>query len=258
MKILYLDIETAPHLVMSWGLFNQNIGINQIKEPGYTLCFAAKMVDQKTGKTLSNTFHAIWDHPSHDSFEMVSEAWNLLNEADAVVTYNGNKFDIPTLNREFVMHAFQPPSPYYSIDLYRTVRSKFRFASNKLDFVCQSLGIGAKVKHVGMDLWIGCMNDDKKCQRQMMRYNKQDVKLLPLLYEIVQPYIPQHPTLMGKEIGGHVCPTCGSSDIRLEGKAHTAAGIYQRYSCNNCGKWSRGSKNLMDIEQRAALLRNCQ
>ena len=47
MKILYLDIETAPNLVFTWGLFNQNIGLNQIVKPGYTLCFAAQWEGKK-------------------------------------------------------------------------------------------------------------------------------------------------------------------------------------------------------------------
>ena len=42
MKKLILDIETAPHRVYAWGLWDQNIYIDQIEEPGYTLCWAAK------------------------------------------------------------------------------------------------------------------------------------------------------------------------------------------------------------------------
>ena len=45
MRILYLDIETAPNEGKFWGLFKQNIGTNQITKPGYTLCFAAKWGD---------------------------------------------------------------------------------------------------------------------------------------------------------------------------------------------------------------------
>ena len=47
MKILLLDIETAPNRVYCWGLWDQNIGLNQIEEPGYTLCFSAKWHGQK-------------------------------------------------------------------------------------------------------------------------------------------------------------------------------------------------------------------
>jgi len=46
-KILFLDIESAPSRVYTWGLFNQNIALNQIEEPGYTLCWAAKWFGKK-------------------------------------------------------------------------------------------------------------------------------------------------------------------------------------------------------------------
>ena len=41
-KILLLDIETAPAKVYSWGLFQQDHGINQVVEDGYMLCWCAK------------------------------------------------------------------------------------------------------------------------------------------------------------------------------------------------------------------------
>ncbi len=40
-KILLLDIETAPHRVYAWGLWGQDIYLDQIEAPGYTLCWAA-------------------------------------------------------------------------------------------------------------------------------------------------------------------------------------------------------------------------
>ena len=79
----------------------------------------------------------------------------LLNDADAVVHYNGTKFDIPTLNKEFLLHSFNPPSPYKQIDLLRVVRSNFRFPSNKLDYVAQRLNLGKKHEHEGHELWGG-------------------------------------------------------------------------------------------------------
>ena len=44
MNILLIDIETAPNKVYTWGLWNQNVSLNQIDEVGYTLCWAATWV----------------------------------------------------------------------------------------------------------------------------------------------------------------------------------------------------------------------
>ncbi len=170
MRILLLDIETAPNKVYTWGLFDQNISINQIVESGYTLCWAAKW--HKKGKVAFSSLQAT----SHK--QMLKEVHALLEEADAVVHYNGTKFDIPTLNKEFIKVGMNPPSPYKEIDLLRIARGKFRFTSNKLDYVAQFLGLGSKHKHKGMELWKGCMSNDAPSWKTMERYNKQDVKLL--------------------------------------------------------------------------------
>ena len=95
MKILLIDIEVAPNTAHVWGIFDQNISINQLLESSYTLCYAAKwygnpkiMFDsvQKSGKD-----------------KMLANVHALLDQADAVVHYNGSRFDIPILNKEFLL-----------------------------------------------------------------------------------------------------------------------------------------------------------
>jgi len=45
-KTLVIDIETAPNVGHVWGLWQQNIGLPQLLESGYVMCFAAKWVGQ--------------------------------------------------------------------------------------------------------------------------------------------------------------------------------------------------------------------
>jgi hypothetical protein len=40
-KILFLDIETRPATALVWGLFDINVALNQIVDPGGTMCFGA-------------------------------------------------------------------------------------------------------------------------------------------------------------------------------------------------------------------------
>lgn len=238
-RILHLDIETAPHRVYAWGLWNQNIGINQIVEPGYTLCFAAQWDDDPE----HYYFHSVWD----DGFEgMIAAAHELLDEADAVVHFNGKKFDIPTLNREFLLQGLAPPSDYWQIDLYQVVRKTFRFASNKLDYVCKQLGIGAKIENKGMELWDEVMRGVPESCAQMEEYNIHDVELLPLLYRRLLPWIGQHPN-MGLWQASQpdqlpTCTNCGSHNVHQKGYRTTQVSVYPRFRCMDCGHWMRGRK----------------
>lgn len=184
-RILLLDIETAPNLAAVYRLKQHYINPSYIWEHGYVLCFAAKWLGEKT-------VHFAKSPDGHKA--MLQTIHNLLDEADAVVHYNGKKFDIPTLNAEFLMHGFKPVSPFVQIDLFALIRKAFNFPSYKLTYVCERLGIGKKVKHDGGDMWRQCMN--KLHERHaaawvtMERYNKGDVVLTERLYKKVRPWFP--------------------------------------------------------------------
>src|SRR5690606_41747736 len=90
---------------------------------------------------------------------MVKEAHRLLSAADAVIHFNGQRFDIPHLNREFVEAGLTPPSPYSQIDLLKVVKKNFRFPSNKLDYVTKKLGLDHKVQNGGHQLSVKGMAD---------------------------------------------------------------------------------------------------
>jgi hypothetical protein len=247
-KLVFLDLETQSHLVRSWGLFNQNISINQIKQPGRTICAAWKWQGKK-GVEFASEWK--WYEGRRDCdfsyVDFLRELHKVLDEADVLVTYNGKRFDVPTVYKEFVLHGLSPPAPFHHIDLYQTVRRQFRFASSKLDFICQQLGLGAKTQHKGMDLWNEVEEGCPKAQRTMEKYNKQDVVLLEKLYNHIKPWIKNHPNLaLLEERSGIVCPTCGSDDIEFRGWRYTKTRRYRRFVCGSCHSW--GSVTASDKE----------
>lgn len=247
MNILGLDIETAPNTAHVWGLFNQNIGINQIQQTGRVMCFAAKWYKRKP-VTFVSEFH-------DDHAEVVIKAHELLDEADAVLTYNGKKFDLPTLNREFLKYGLQPPSPYHHIDLYQVAKGKFRFASNKMDHLCRELGLRTKVRHEGHELWTKCMDGDEKAWSRMRRYNRGDVLMMEELYEVMKPWIATHPNhAMYTDEERHVCTNCGGHKLQSRGKQVTRTQVYTRYQCQDCGTWQRTRFAEGTLSKRRATL----
>lgn len=156
---------------------------------------------------------------------------------------------MPWLNSEFILAGLPPPPPYRQIDLLRTVRSQFRFPSNKLDYVSQAFGLGRKTKNMNMDIWKGCMNDDPKAWAKMLRYNKNDVRLTEDVYFKLLPWIKGHPdsSLYNQYDGrdaGMACPKCDSKDIIARGNFKTHSAIFKRYSCKSCNSWFRGKVNI--------------
>lgn len=233
-NILCIDIETRPLVVYSWGLFDQHHSLNQIVDEGGTMCFAGKWYGDRTV-----TFRADWD-VGHD--EMIAEAWRMLDQADIVVGYNHRNFDIKHLHREFIKAGWGPPSPHKDIDLLQVARRRFKFPSNKLDWVARELDIGRKIDLCGQELWTGCINGDLACQKTMEEYNRHDVVLTEELYDRLRGWIPNHPNLnmyRAERVSG--CDQCGGTELEEAGFHYTPTRAYKQWRCSSCGGYSRAT-----------------
>lgn len=187
-------------------------------------------------------FDSVFDS---DPAKMIKNVHELLDEADVVCHYNGKKFDIPTLNQEFLLQDLSPPSQFKQLDLLTTTRQQFRFPSNKLDYVVQQLGLGQKTSHKGMELWHDCMKGCPKAWATMKRYNMQDVRLTERWYLKLLPWIKSHPNWgVYLDSSRPTCRNCGSAKVKRNGKEYTNTYTYQRYRCTDCGTPLRGRKSL--------------
>lgn len=245
MKILTIDIETRPNLAYVWGLWDQNVGLNQIEEIGSVISWAAKWHGKKTVHFASDY------HDGHK--EMLQGIWDLLDQADAVIGYNTKHFDIKHLSREFVLAGMPPPSPWIDIDLIQVVKQRFKFASNRLQHVAEQLGIGSKLQHDGFDLWKGCMENDEKSWNIMRKYNKQDVVLTEQVYDRLLPWIKNHPHrgLYGGD--KMACPRCGHGKTISRGYYSTKTGRYRLVQCKSCGGYSKANRVEDAAEDRISV-----
>lgn len=236
-KILLLDIETSPNLAHVWGIWQQNVGLSQLLESSQTLCYAAKWYGEDE-VIFSSIFHT-------SRKKMLKSIHALMDEADAIIHYNGDKFDIPTLHKEFLLEGMPPPSPSKHIDLLKVAKKQFRFVSNKLDYVSRALGLGKKTDHMGHELWIRCMNKDAEAWSIMEEYNINDVVLLERVYDRFKPWIKHHINLSTVS-GEQCCPNCGGHSYQKRGFSYTNVSKFQRYQCKECGTWFRGNKNVRE------------
>lgn len=245
MKILYIDIETAPNTAHVWDLWNVNVSLAQLRESSRMLSFAAKWDGERKVHFLSE-----WK----DGAYMIDVAHEMLTEADVLCHYNGTRFDIPHLYREFVLADLDPPAPFQEIDLLKVVKSRFQFPSNKLEYVANALLGEGKVKHSGHDLWVRVMAGDAKARREFEEYNKKDVILLEELYYRILSWIPSHPHRgLYLDAISDLCSNCGSGDLRREGYSYTTIGKFQRYQCRACGTWSRSGKSILRVDARGTV-----
>ena len=233
-KVLTFDIETRPMVGYIWGPKTRYVTPDKITDHGGMLTWAAKWYGER-----EVMFSADWTD-GHEG--MVRRLHDLINEADIVVGYNSDRFDLRRVRNEFVRLGLPPTNPVRSVDLIKTVRSVFDFPYNRLDEVARELGLPGKVAHQGFTLWTDCLAGDAKARALMERYNKGDIRVTEAVYDALRPWIPNHPNLnlwAGTDENGNpieVCCNCGHGGITLVSgtTAKTALTAYALVECRKC------------------------
>lgn len=257
-RVLLVDIETAPILAHVWGLFDQNVGLNQIESDWHLLSWAAKWLGDPPSKTLYEDQSKAKN--MEDDTRILGILWKLLDEADIIVTQNGKKFDQKKIFARFVIQGFRPPSSFKHIDTLQIAKQAFGFTSNKLAYMTDKLNKKFKklehAKFGGFEMWKECLAGNQAAWKEMKKYNMYDVLSLEELYNKLLPWFTNAPDFnVYSDSLEHVC-RCGSTNHKLYGFAYTNSGRFQRYKCHDCGSESRGKTNLLTKEKRQSLRAN--
>lgn len=235
LRILLFDIETAPLLGYTWGVWEQDV--IEVKENWYILSFAAKWLGESKVTVYGLPDFKGYKKDKQDDRLLVQKLHEVFSQADVLVGHNGDRFDVKKANARFAFHRLTPPEPYKTIDTLKIARGQFKFDSNKLDDLGHYLGVGRKLPHTGKRLWLQCMAGDLKAWKKMKAYNKQDVVLLERVYKTLLPWATRITNFayLTREVGA--CPRCQSKKIRRGGVHRTLTQERQRYQCHDCGGW---------------------
>lgn len=241
MKILTLDIETSPHEAYAFNVWNENIGPHKLIKPTGMMTWAAHW----KGTPKNQTVYRTWNDE-----DFLSTLHEMLNEADLVVGYNHDKFDMRHIQREFVENGLLPTKPVPLVDLLKVVKKNFAFPHNKLDYVAQRILGESKLDTGGFELWPAFMQGDPRASRLMERYNKKDVILTERLYVKLLPWITNHPYMAGavkiNDFGvSYGCPACGtrtSAEYVKNAVRRTRCFAIRQVNCRNCGHWFDGKR----------------
>lgn len=248
-KILIVDIETAPIKAYVWGIWQQDVNIKGIISDWYMLSWSAKWLGSNDVMSAVLTKDEVL---SENDFNIVIKLWHLLDEADIVVAHNGNKFDIPRMNSRFLYHNLMPPTPYKQIDTKVVSKSIFGESSNKLEYLARKFGFDGKLDTT-FELWSDCLAGDEESLKKMELYNRNDVVVLENVYLKMRPYMKGHPNVDMYSDTNHIrCTTCGSNDVQeLENKYYyTQAVRYKLYRCNSCKTTFRSKMGVPYINRK--------
>lgn len=229
MRILLFDIETSPNIVYSWTVGRKvSLGHDNIVQERQIICICWKWHGEKQ-------VHSIDWGKKQDDKQLLKEFSKVLNEADVAIAHNGDRYDIRFINGRLAYHDLDPVGEVTTIDTLKQSRKVFFINSHRLDYLGQFLGLGRKLDTGGFGLWKEVMDGNEKALSKMIRYCKQDVRLLESVYEKIRKYAPQT-VHMGIVNGGDrlSCKACGSSNTKWDGYRIRSKIVYRTRKCGDC------------------------
>lgn len=157
MKKLVLDIETQNTF--------QDVGSNNPADLDISIVC---IYDYETG--------------TYDSFlqEDLPRLWPILDDAEVLITYHGDKFDIPLLNKYYAKQTGGDLTQIRSLDVLREIKNAYG-RMPKLDKVAEgTFGKGKEDGHFGLDAIVWWRNGDIESLR---KYCIDDVRITKDVYE---------------------------------------------------------------------------
>ena len=257
---MFYDIETSKGIYSGFGQgWNKTIGMKDEIVPVKIICICWQW------EGIDETFELRWD--KGDDKKLVKKFIKELNKADEIVAHNGDGFDLPRIRARAIIHGLKMDYDYPAIDTLKLARKRagkgFKFESNRLDYIAQILGVGAKITTNG-ELWdritypsflpglYPITKDYYKALDYMVKYCHMDIEVLKKVYEKLQPYVPHkhHAAVMS---GGNKwdCPKCTSGNVKKNGTRVMASGYRKnQLLCKNCKyQWKVPPRVVLNWEQ---------
>jgi hypothetical protein len=242
MKRLLFDIEVSPDIGFFWQPgYRINVGYQQIIKEREVICIAWKNHGENAVSSMT------WDNACSDR-EMLGAFASALRNADELVGHNIDRFDLPWLMGRFAYHGLPPMPLFKTADTLQWARRKFKFNSNRLDYLAKFLGVGGKIETRG-DLWRDIVLDnDRVALQEMVAYCRNDVVILEKVYDKLAAHM-RAKTHAGVLLGGEKwsCPHCASEHVNHHKRKVSAAGTVQhQMRCVSCGRYSTISSKTYD------------
>ena len=228
--------------ILSWDI--EASGLNA--DFGIVLCVGFLEV----GKTKAEVLN-ILDYVDEDNFDLIRAEKLLLKDVstrlldcDVWLTHFGTWYDINFVNSRLIYHRLPILPPTYShIDTWKISRNRLKLRNNRLITISEFLGTKNEKDAIRPEQWLRALSGHRSSMNYIVGHCRRDVKVLAEVYNRIKPLVIDHPN-KGLLDGRGGCSVCGAKRIQSRGTYVTRTRKYQRYQCQKCGAWSKGTKPI--------------
>ena len=231
-KILVYDIESA--------------GVNAFNaDLGYVIAFGYKWLGEKETHCLSISDYPRFKKDPHNDHDLLRDASEVFQHADALIAHYGDKFDRPFIHTRLTFHDLPNIPPIKQLDTCKVAWKVYKFSSNRLANLAKFFNCANRKTDKGdgwSKWWMEILKGSDKYQKQMVDYCKQDVRTLEeIALKMRNFWPPGFVNFSSHGEGIHCCTRCGSKDLTKDGHRYRSGKKTQRYCCKACGSWSWGN-----------------
>ena len=172
---LYIDIETGYGRVYTFDLRikGEYISHQNIDKEPYIVCWSAGWVGE-------NKIHsACVDHRAalkYQDAKILKPLRELIEQADIISGQNVEWFDLRMINARMAINGIRPSEGYKIQDTLKMLRKKYKFMSNRLDYIAPLFGFRPKEAMSNRDWLAIADHGDEKTLAKMLKYNRADVR----------------------------------------------------------------------------------
>lgn len=232
MKILAWDIE-ASNLAADFGI----VLCVGFKEVGTGRPFVLNILDYADGS--GDLIRA--------EKRLLREVSAVLLTADVWLTHYGTWYDVPFVNSRLLYHRLPVLPPNFAhIDTWKVSRNRLKLRNNRLATISEHLGTEDEKNAIKPEQWIRALGGHQASMRYIVEHCRRDVLVLEEAYLRLRPLVLDHPS-RGLVDGRGGCGVCGAQGLHKRGFHITRTRKYQRYQCQSCGAWSKGTKPLVKL-----------
>lgn len=242
LKILFFDLE---NLHRPEHIFNSGKPGRFAPRPAgfcanlaYILVFGYKWLGDRKARHIKATKKDFEENPLTDE-TILKEIFEVMNQADIVVTWYGKGHDFPFLTTRLAQQGMYLDQRLKHIDLIEVAKKSLRMSSNRMDAVAEFFGLARK-QDIDKVHWANCWAGNYKSLKIMADYCDQDVEVLSQIYNRLLPLIPSMPR--SKAVDHPGCPACSSQNVQLRGWRVNKYYKYRRVHCQGCGVWYDGER----------------
>ena len=236
-RIILFDLESLPNLPEVMKVFcglSAYPGLTMKASINTIICFGYQVFGEETRCVNAWDFSS-WKRDVNDDLEVVKRAREILQDADAIVTHNGRRFDLKFLQTRLLYHGLDPLPKIPHIDTCSIAKSHLLLFNNKMNTLAKFMTSEEKLENGGWELWVKVLNKDKEACKLMEEYCMQDVRTLNAVFKRLRPLISNLPNYnVFNPLDKPVCPQCGSTRLQKNGKAVRGLKIAQRHICTDC------------------------